>query len=67
MRQAAFSDSSRPTVCVQGLGFVGAAMAVSVAAARDANGLPIFISLVILITPLRLKVWFKQKFSGYNN
>jgi len=42
MRQAAFSDSSRPIVCVQGLGFVGAAMAVSVAAACDANGLPIF-------------------------
>jgi len=42
MSQPVFSDSSRPTVCVQGLGFVGAAMAVSVAAARDANGLPIF-------------------------
>ena len=42
MHQAPFSDSSRPTVCIQGLGFVGAAMAISVAAARDANGLPIF-------------------------
>ena len=32
-----------------------------------ANSLPIFFSLVILIIPLRLKIWFKQKFSGYNN
>ena len=32
-----------------------------------ANSLPIFFSLVILIIPLRLKIWFKQQFSGYNN
>ena len=37
-----FSNSSLPIVCVQGLGFVGAAMAVSVASARDAKGFPIF-------------------------
>jgi UDP-N-acetyl-D-glucosamine dehydrogenase len=42
MPQTSFSDSSRPIVCIQGLGFVGAAMAVSVASARDAKGLPIF-------------------------
>lgn len=42
MPQTAFSNSSRPIVCVQGLGFVGSAMAVSVASAHDANGLPIF-------------------------
>ena len=32
----------RPAVCVQGLGFVGAAMAVAVASARDADGRPAF-------------------------
>lgn len=32
----------RPVVCVQGLGFVGAAMATAVAAARDAEGEPCF-------------------------
>lgn len=32
----------RPVVCVQGLGFAGAAMAVAVASARDANGNPAF-------------------------
>lgn len=37
-----FSEKNRTIVCVQGLGFVGAAMAVSIAAARDQNGLPIF-------------------------
>jgi UDP-N-acetyl-D-glucosamine dehydrogenase len=42
MPQASFSNSSLPIVCIQGLGFVGAAMAVSVASARDAEGLPIF-------------------------
>ena len=42
MLQSSFSDPARPVVCVQGLGFVGAAMAVSIAAARDANGLPVF-------------------------
>ncbi len=35
-------DSTRPVVCVQGLGFVGAAMAAAVAAARDHNGRPCF-------------------------
>ena len=42
MLQTSFSNPSRPIVCIQGLGFVGAAMAVSVASARDAKGLPIF-------------------------
>ena len=42
MPQKPFSNPSLPIVCVQGLGFVGAAMAVSVASARDAKGLPIF-------------------------
>nr|HIL74860.1 nucleotide sugar dehydrogenase [Rhodospirillales bacterium] len=42
MPQTSFSNSSRPIICIQGLGFVGAAMAVSVASARDAQGLPIF-------------------------
>lgn len=32
----------RPVVCVQGLGFVGAAMAVAVASARDLSGSPCF-------------------------
>jgi nucleotide sugar dehydrogenase len=31
-------EHARPLVCVQGLGFVGAAMAIAVAAARDAAG-----------------------------
>jgi UDP-N-acetyl-D-glucosamine dehydrogenase len=42
MPETSFSNSSRPIVCIQGLGFVGAAMAVSVASACDAEGLPIF-------------------------
>ena len=42
MSQTTFSNSSRPIVCVQGLGFVGSAMAVSIASVCDANGLPIF-------------------------
>lgn len=33
---------TRPLICVQGLGFVGAAMAATVAAARDARGKPRF-------------------------
>jgi len=37
-----FSNPDLPTVSVQGLGFVGAAMAVSVAAARDGRGKPAF-------------------------
>jgi nucleotide sugar dehydrogenase len=32
----------RPLVCIQGLGFVGAAMAVAVASAKDADGKPAF-------------------------
>jgi len=32
----------RPVVCVQGLGFVGSAMAIAVAAARGADGMPAF-------------------------
>lgn len=35
-------DTARPIVCVQGLGYVGAAMAVAVASARDADGAPAF-------------------------
>ena len=34
--------TERPVVCVQGLGFVGAAMAIAVAAARDDDGQPRF-------------------------
>ena len=34
--------TERPTVCVQGLGFVGAAMSVAVANAQDARGKPCF-------------------------
>src|SRR5215217_780057 len=34
--------SGRPVVCIQGLGFVGAAMAAAVAHARDAEGRPRF-------------------------
>ena len=34
--------AARPTVCVQGLGFVGAAMAVATASARDAQDQPCF-------------------------
>jgi nucleotide sugar dehydrogenase len=34
--------AARPTVCVQGLGFVGAAMAVATASARDARDQPCF-------------------------
>lgn len=36
------SPSGRPVVCVQGLGFVGLAMALAVALARDADGLPVY-------------------------
>jgi len=35
-------DGTRPVVCVQGLGYVGAAMAAAVAAARDARGDPVY-------------------------
>jgi UDP-N-acetyl-D-glucosamine dehydrogenase len=35
-------ESERPAVCVQGLGFVGTAMALAVAQARDSAGLPKF-------------------------
>ncbi|HEX5376227.1 MAG TPA: hypothetical protein VFW48_08705, partial [Solirubrobacterales bacterium] len=33
---------SRPVACVQGLGFVGTAMALAIASARDAGGQPAF-------------------------
>ncbi|HEY5759743.1 MAG TPA: nucleotide sugar dehydrogenase [Steroidobacter sp.] len=36
------SQSRRPVVCVQGLGFVGTAMAIATAAARDAQGSPCY-------------------------
>jgi UDP-N-acetyl-D-glucosamine dehydrogenase len=42
MSEKIFSNPNRPVVCVQGLGFVGAAMAVAVAAACDAKGQPIY-------------------------
>jgi nucleotide sugar dehydrogenase len=35
-------QNDRPVVCVQGLGFVGTAMAIAVAKARDSEGLPYF-------------------------
>ena len=35
-------DAQRPVVCVQGLGFVGTAMALAIAQARDFAGLPRF-------------------------
>ena len=35
-------DTERPVVCIQGLGFVGAAMAIAVANARDADNSPYF-------------------------
>jgi UDP-N-acetyl-D-glucosamine dehydrogenase len=38
----AFADPALPAVCVQGLGFVGAAMAVSIAAAHDSRGKPVY-------------------------
>jgi UDP-N-acetyl-D-glucosamine dehydrogenase len=34
--------SRQPVVCVQGLGFAGAAMAIAVASARDAGGHPVY-------------------------
>lgn len=36
------ANAERPVVCVQGLGFVGTAMAIAVANARDQEGLPYF-------------------------
>lgn len=36
------AESGRPVVCVQGLGFVGAAMAIAVAAARRPDGAPAY-------------------------
>tara|TARA_Y100001937_G_scaffold128680_1_gene206691 strand:+ start:20532 stop:21980 length:1449 start_codon:yes stop_codon:yes gene_type:complete len=35
-------EVERPVVCIQGLGFVGSAMAVAVASASDSNGQPLF-------------------------
>ena len=35
-------DTKRPLVCIQGLGFVGAAMAIAVANAKDKKGEPIY-------------------------
>jgi nucleotide sugar dehydrogenase len=37
-----FADPNKPLVCIQGLGYVGSAMAVAVASACDANGAPWF-------------------------
>jgi nucleotide sugar dehydrogenase len=43
LKQAfAAEGAGRPTVCVQGLGFVGAAMATAVASARGEDGQPLF-------------------------
>ncbi len=36
------SDNKKKTVCIQGLGFVGSAMAAAVATAKDASGKPIY-------------------------
>ena len=41
MRSISFKDT-RPIVCVQGLGFVGMAMAIAVADAKDENGNPFY-------------------------
>ncbi len=35
-------DPRRPVVCVQGLGFVGSAMAIAIADARDGDGRPLY-------------------------
>lgn len=49
-------SNQRPTVCIQGLGFVGAAMAVAVAKARCPKGLPLYNVIgVDLPTPLGLE------------
>ncbi len=51
-RSASFPDN-RPVVCIQGLGFVGAAMALAVASARDEGGTARFSVVgVDLSTPL---------------
>ena len=42
MSVRSFSNPNLPVVCVQGLGFVGSAMAVSIASACNADGQPIF-------------------------
>jgi UDP-N-acetyl-D-glucosamine dehydrogenase len=42
MSEKVFSNPNLPIVCVQGLGFVGAAMAVTVASACDSKGQPIY-------------------------
>lgn len=39
---ASIMTSGRPVACVQGIGFVGAAMAAAVASAKNAHGEPIF-------------------------
>lgn len=45
-------DSQRPLVCVQGLGFVGSAMAIAVASACEPDGTPCFdVAGVELATP----------------
>jgi len=40
--RANFSNTTLPLVCIQGLGFVGAAMAAAVARARDSHGNPLY-------------------------
>jgi nucleotide sugar dehydrogenase len=40
--QGEVASTDRPVVCIQGLGFVGAAMALAVAQARSESGAPIF-------------------------
>src|SRR5882724_6874362 len=55
-RTSSPTASDRPVVCIQGLGFVGAAMAVAVASARDEHGAPRFSVVGIdLATPLGLE------------
>ncbi|HEY2932235.1 MAG TPA: nucleotide sugar dehydrogenase, partial [Acidobacteriota bacterium] len=40
--QVKFHNMTLPVVCIQGLGFVGAAMAAAVARARDSHGNPLY-------------------------
>lgn len=42
LQSVAVSPKKRPVICIQGLGFVGSAMAVAVALAKEKNGEPCF-------------------------
>jgi UDP-N-acetyl-D-glucosamine dehydrogenase len=55
MGRAGLLDTNRPVVCVQGLGFVGMAMALAVANSKDVDGSPYFNVIGIDIpTPIGL-------------